>query len=217
MAKKTTKVAGPAGAGKAENTRRSDITLGVVDPTLPHVDPRLESPVPPRPKHTTIDDEGRLVIAPGDVHFVVSGRRKKLKCYYVDTLDHSSFRYQVEARCYGANGPGWKVPGGDTPPGPYRIGQIHHIGPDDPQAAAFGPVFLDLEELLDQERKFGRAGVGAHGGGSGLEDPWHAAQQGWQVTYGCVRLQNADLLRVLETVQWVRKQGGQAWMTVSWD
>lgn len=182
----------------------------------PIEDPKPE-PKPATRQATHLSHDGHLVIAPGDAHFVVNAKSEILKAYYVDpTGKRTGMLYSKPARCYGANGPGWQVPGGDTPPGPYLIGEIHHIHPDDKQANAFGPVFMDLEELLEQERKYHRAGVGVHGGGSGLADPWHAARQGWKVTNGCIRMQNEDVLRVLETVQFVRKNGGQAWLTVVW-
>lgn len=114
-------------------------------------------------------------------------------------------RWEIPARGYGANGPGWWMTGGDTPPGRYRVGKIHPISADDPQANAFGPYFLDLIELEGQEMRHGRAGIGIHGGGSGLADP-RAPFQGWKITHGCVRVQNDHLLRVVNTVLWVRKQ-----------
>ncbi|MGH3578857.1 MAG: L,D-transpeptidase family protein, partial [Mycobacterium sp.] len=38
----------------------------------------------------------------------------------------------------------------------------------------------------------GRHGIGIHGGGTGLEDPY-ADEQGWVKTHGCFRVQNQDL------------------------
>lgn len=115
-------------------------------------------------------------------------------------------RWDIPARGYGVNGPGWWMQGGDTPPGRYRIGDIHVIPDDDPQVNSFGPYFLDLIELEGQERKHGRAGVGIHGGGSGSPNP-QAPFQGWVMTHGCVRTQNEHLLRVVNTILWARKQG----------
>lgn len=123
-------------------------------------------------------------------------------------------RWICPARGYGVNGPGWWMPGGDTPPGRYRCGDIHRIPPDDPQSEAFGYYAVDLIELENQEAKHGRAGIMIHGGGSGLPDPL-AATQGWQVTHGCVRVQNQHMLWIVNAILWARKQGSQrnSWWT----
>lgn len=118
-------------------------------------------------------------------------------------------RWVIPARGYGANGPGWWMVGGDTPPGRYRLGDITAIPADDRQASAFGPYFIDLIELEGQESRFGRAGIGIHGGGSGLPEAWAARRQGWKVTHGCVRVQNEDLMRVVNSVLWTRKQNSK--------
>ena len=43
----------------------------------------------------------------------------------------------------------------------------------------------------------GRAGIGIHGGGTGLPDPF-APLQGWEETHGCLRAQNEDLERLVQ-------------------
>lgn len=176
--------------------------------------------IAPKPIKTEVVKEpsgdAHLKVAPGDLHFVANLKTNTLKCFAVESDGRSENRYNVPVRGYGANGPGWSVPGGDTPPGPYRAGSLHEIPESDPQSAAFGPFFLDLEELNGQEMRYGRAGIGMHGGGSGLADPWHAARQGWQVTHGCLRLQNEDLMRVMDSIKFIRKRGGEAFITVVW-
>lgn len=104
-----------------------------------------------------------------------------------------------EARTDGWYGPGYEIQNGDTPPGLYECGQITWTRKDEPRKIwdAFGEVFVDLEELQDQERSRGRAGVGLHGGGSGLADPL-AKRQGWYKTHGCVRFQNEDIVKLVK-------------------
>ncbi len=157
-----------------------------------------------------------LEVAPGDLHFVANLKTNILKCFVVVSDGVTQNRYNVPVRGYGANGPGWEVWGGDTPPGPYRCGLIYDIPETDPQAASFGPYFVDLEELDNQERRYGRAGIGLHGGGSALPDAWKAARQGWQVTHGCLRVQNEDLRKIVDSIRFIRRNGGESFITVVW-
>lgn len=123
-------------------------------------------------------------------------------------------RWVVPARGYGANGPGWKMTGGDTPPGRYRCGDIYQIPEDDPDVNAYGFYAVDLIDLDGQERDNNRAGIMIHGGGSSLPQPL-APKQGWVVTHGCVRLQNHAMLWVVNTILWARKQNSErtSWWT----
>jgi hypothetical protein len=59
---------------------------------------------------------------------------------------------------------------------------------------SFGWVSIDLIELEEQERRYGRAGMMVHGGGSWLGWPgaW-APLQPLGATYGCIRMHNRDL------------------------
>lgn len=104
-----------------------------------------------------------------------------------------------EARTDGWNGPGYEVQNGDTPPGLYECGLVTWTKKTEPQSIwnSFGEVFVDLEELQDQEASRGRAGVGLHGGGSGLANPT-APRQGWYKTHGCVRFQNEDIVKLVK-------------------
>lgn len=94
----------------------------------------------------------------------------------------------------------WKLRNTDTPPGLYETGAVYRDWERNPQpgrshtAMAFGWVALDLIELEEQERRYGRAGMMVHGGGSGLGWPgaW-APLQGLTPTYGCIRMHNAHL------------------------
>lgn len=146
-----------------------------------------------------------------DIHLVVDAKGEKVKCFVKGEADP---RWILPARCYGANGDNW-TPGGDTPPGLYRMGVPEKIPVNDAAADSFGWWFVDMAEQENQERERGRAGIGFHGGGSGLADPL-APYQGWQVTHGCVRLQNKDLEKAVNSVQYAQKNKGTAWITIIW-
>src|SRR5262249_46177606 len=124
-----------------------------------------------------------------DIHFVFNARTHLLKCFDSAGRCH----WMIEAHGEGTNGPGYDVVGGDTPPGLYRCSPPEAIPSDDAEAGAYGPYFVNLLEMEKQESSRGRAGVGVHGGGSGLPNPYFSKHQGWVYTHGCIRLQNEDL------------------------
>ncbi|MCT0207301.1 glycoside hydrolase family protein [Synechococcus sp. CS-1332] len=89
----------------------------------------------------------------------------------------------------------------DTPPGIYRIAKkVYRDYEQDPSPTysadrrSYGWYSFDLEDLERQERRFGRAGIMVHGGGSacGWPGAW-APRQPLHSTLGCVRLHNQDL------------------------
>lgn len=96
----------------------------------------------------------------------------------------------------------WKIQRSDTPPGLYKLGTLYNDHakygahpPYDRTLAAYGWAFYDMIELEGQESRYGRAGIGLHGGGSGLGWPgaW-APKQPLLATHGCCRIHNQDLL-----------------------
>lgn len=151
-------------------------------------------------------------LAPLDVHIVVNTVTDLAKCH---VPGEPAPRWVVACHNEGVAGPGWDRPYGDTVPGLYRVTAVEDIPPHDPEANAYGPVYLYLQEQEGQETAVGRAGIGWHGGGSGLPAP-RAPRQGWQVTHGCLRSQNEDLiLRVVPTARYTLARGGRVWLTVS--
>lgn len=152
------------------------------------------------------------VLRPGDVHIVANLASRLAKCF---ASGEQRPRWTIPCRGEGIDGPGYNpdVWGGDTPPGLYRITHKERIPATDADGAAFGLLYFWMEEQEGQESSRGRAGIGWHGGGSRLLDPW-APLQGWQVTHGCLRSQNQDLERVEQTVDFVLKNGGRVWLTV---
>jgi hypothetical protein len=64
--------------------------------------------------------------------------------------------------------------------------------------------------------KHGRQGIGIHGGGTALVDPF-AMQQGWADTEGCLRLQNEDNEKIfVPFVRWVIDIGGPVKLQVTY-
>jgi len=146
-----------------------------------------------------------------DLHFMFHAGSHVLKCHDATGV----LRWQVRAIGYGTVGDYTKI-GGNTPPGLYRCGPPQEISADDPKKDRYGPWFVDLEEQEAQESSRSRAGIGVHGGGSGLKEAYTATRQGWLKTLGCVRLQNEDLRRFVASVSYTHSHQGTAWFSVSW-
>lgn len=134
----------------------------------------------------------------GDTHLVVNDEVKTLTAwaYGGDKL----FKIDALARGQGRDNE-WDEPQTDTPPGLYKVGSVwrdyDRLG-DLPlrqlELMPYGWYTLDLVELEGQERRYGRAGIAIHGGGSGLGWPgcWQP-RQALLPTWGCIRVHNADL------------------------
>lgn len=134
----------------------------------------------------------------GDTHLVVNDASEKLTAF--DFHGTRLFAIPCLARGQGADTE-WKSPNTDTPPGLYKVGSVwrdyDRLGDKpgfQPDLMPYGWYTLDLVELEEQERRYGRAGIAIHGGGSGLGWPgcWQP-RQALLPTHGCVRVHNADL------------------------
>lgn len=109
------------------------------------------------------------------MHLIFDSDTQTLKAFDPD----GHCRFQAECHDKAVLGPGfgrW----GRCPRGEFPLGapQAH----DEP---AFGLWFTPIENTP------GRQGIGIHGGGSRLLNPF-APRQGWASTHGCLRLQNED-------------------------
>jgi hypothetical protein len=135
----------------------------------------------------------------GDSHLVVNDDTQTLTAW--DFNGRKLFLLPCLARGQGRDTE-WQQPNTDTPPGLYKVGQVwrdyDRLGdaPSAPQwdLLPYGWFTLDLIELEAQERRYGRAGIAIHGGGSGLGWPgcWQP-EQALLPTHGCVRVHNLDL------------------------
>lgn len=138
---------------------------------------------------------------PGDAHLVCNDRAETLTGWSFD--GRRLFQIPALARGQGSD-LAWNRTNTDTPPGLYRSGRIYRDWSEDPRPVptrttlAYGWVSIDLEELEGQERRYGRAGIMAHGGGSGLGWPgaWEPRQP-LLPTFGCIRLHNEDLQKLI--------------------
>ena len=143
-----------------------------------------------------------------DLTLVFDGFRNKLKVFAYDGL-----RYEIKARNLTVNSPADELTfghWGKAPPGDYGVGTPQKCSEDE---IAFGPWFIPFDGKPATE--YGRGGLGIHGGGSGLPDPM-AAEQGWLITHGCIRLQNKDLERLAGSIRYAQKHEGIVTLRVVW-
>lgn len=137
-----------------------------------------------------------------DLHFTFSDSQKTLKCF--DSAH--KLRYTLECRNdtvnegYGHNG--------KCPPGQYILGEPVFVN-----SISFGEWFIPLHDPEGNWIPEGRGEIGIHGGGSGLADPF-APRQGWVITLGCLRMQNEDLAKVADSVNYTYEHGGTPYLTV---
>lgn len=136
---------------------------------------------------------------PGDFHLVVNDYSETMKAFDF----HGSKLFTIPCLARGQGGDSeWQSPNTDTPPGLYKVGSVwrdyERLGENPKSVPAdlmpYGWFTLDLEELEAQERRYGRAGIAIHGGGSALgrRGCW-APRQPLVTTHGCLRVHNADL------------------------
>jgi len=148
---------------------------------------------------------------PSDFHIVVSHAKRTAKAFNALGI----LKWNIPALTEGV-ADDVDLVGGDTPLGLYRLGQITQTQPDEPRGIkdAYGPWFIDLVEMENQEASRGRAGVGLHGGGTGLLNP-HADRQPLIPTHGCIRVHNGDLKSlVVPLVKHAKAAGGTVYLTV---
>jgi GH24 family phage-related lysozyme (muramidase)/lipoprotein-anchoring transpeptidase ErfK/SrfK len=133
-----------------------------------------------------------------DSHVVVNDGTETAKAYDVD----GRLLWEIPALARGQGRENqYQETSTDTPPGIYRIAKkIYRDYEQDPSPTysadrcSYGWYSFDLEDLEMQERRFGRAGIMVHGGGTacGWPGAW-APLQPLHSTLGCVRLHNQDL------------------------
>jgi hypothetical protein len=135
---------------------------------------------------------------PGDHHLIVNDVTESIKAFDF----HGKLLWELPCLARGQGSDyEYKLTNTDTPPGLYRIGAVYRdydrVGSSpsyDRTLMAYGWYSFDLEELENQENKFGRAGIMIHGGGSacGWPGAWKPMQSLF-ATHGCVRMHNQHL------------------------
>jgi hypothetical protein len=101
---------------------------------------------------------------------------------------------------------------GNCPPGTFLLGD-----PATRHTPAFGKWFVPLLDWQECRAMaaYRRSGIGIHGGGSGLVDPFALNQSPpWVVTHGCLRLRNSDLDEVVHYIHRSQGVGGACYITV---
>jgi hypothetical protein len=93
-------------------------------------------------------------------------------------------------------------------------GSVHINNSDD---QAYGCWFTPIgDDATGDMAQHDRAGIGIHGGGSDLPDSF-AMYQGWEYTFGCLRLQNYHNEQVfVPYMQWILSKGGVVVLDVVW-
>lgn len=154
----------------------------------------------------------------GDAHLVFNGQSNVLKFFLVTTTG-TELRHTWE--CHDVGVADANPPDGDAyghlckcPPGKgYAIGAPQYLDPPEPP---YGRWFIPVgDDAAGDMAEHGRAGIGIHGGGSDLADPF-APRQGWEWTFGCLRMQNADVAELADSVQYVQARGGAVTLDVDW-
>lgn len=141
-----------------------------------------------------------------DLHAIFDDTTNRLKLF--DATGRLVFA--CEARNDAVAGPGFGH-NGDCPRGEFVLAPPRPKGT--PAFGAWIVPILDPEAGGPMDR-YGRAGIGIHGGGSGLPAPF-AARQGWVKTHGCIRVQNEDLTKLVKSVKGCLASGGRVRLTVS--
>lgn len=144
------------------------------------------------------------VTKPGPLHLVICKQRERLKVF----TSRGCLIFTCKAKNDAINLGFCHF--GCCPPGTYGMAAPMPVG-----TPAFGPYFIKLLDLSPDGpfHRFHRHGIGLHGGGSRLPEPF-ARWQGWSKTHGCFRLQNHDLLIVVRLLHTNRTAGCRPLTTV---
>ena len=141
----------------------------------------------------------RPPLRPGDHHLIANDVNQVMTAW-----THDGRRlWSIPCLCRGqGEDDEWQSPNTDTPPGLYKVGSVwrdyERLGDHPATVPAdlypYGWFTLDLVEMEGQERRYGRAGIAIHGGGSvlGPRGCWQPFQS-LVTTHGCIRAHNADL------------------------
>lgn len=151
-------------------------------------------------------------------HVIFSGPARRMQLWYKqDENSTAELRHTFEAHDVGVNDGTLPDEYGHKckcPPGTFLVGKPQHLNPPErPYGYFFTPLSDETSDGPMEEH--GRDGIGVHGGGSDLPDPF-ADRQGWEWTFGCLRLQNEDNKTFVSFVEYVQSFGGKVEITVDW-
>jgi hypothetical protein len=170
--------------------------------------PPRPTPTPPQPtavpKSTPHATKLDTFFRPGNLHFVFAPRSETLKVF----SHQGDLLYQCRAMNETFNVGCLHF--GRCPKGTFRFGRTVIAN-----LPAFGPYFTPLYDLSPDGpmHQFGRHGIGLHGGGSHLRNPFEEYQQLLK-THGCIRVSNHDLKMLVKLVHISRSEGRVSYITV---
>lgn len=166
------------------------------------------------------------LIKPGEAHWQIEARFDDRalepcpsKLYQVQAGGKVKLIREWKVLCQGVAGPSYKVPNGDTVEGIGILGRpIHSQVSEGPKIwASYGPRFIPMQGVPgypDPQAAVGRAGIGAHAGGSILGIHWADVQlprdkwtlclapfQQLVATQGCCRNHTFDIFWLSDFVE----------------
>lgn len=145
-------------------------------------------------------------LAAHDLHFTFARGANRLKGFDAAGVELVNVECRNRTINNGYGHWGW------APPGTFLLGD-----PATKHTPAFGRWFvamLDWQECRAMAA-YRRSGIGLHGGGSGLPDPFAPRQSPpFVVTHGCLRLVNQDLDEVVHYIHRSQGVGGACYLTV---
>ena len=163
-------------------------------------------------------------------HAMFSGPERTLQLWFKADDDTAPvLRHTIEAHDVGVNDGTLADPYGfecKCPPGTFSVGvpepcatrnadgTVTRHNANDPAYGCFFTLLSDKgpDGPMAQHH---RAGIGVHGGGTNLPDPF-ALKQGWLETDGCIRLQNEDNEQTwVPFVKYILDGGGTVDLTVT--
>jgi len=150
-----------------------------------------------------------MILGPDDLHLLFNDETNKAVLWRKRQQAQNVVLLEFEMRNDTVRR--WFLRWGWCPRGEYLLGSPSHV-----HAPAYGEWFTPLFDLSHDGpmHKGGRSGIGIHGGGTGLSDPY-ALHQGWVPTHGCLRVQNEDNAALVQFVKECQAAGHSAYITVT--
>ncbi len=147
-------------------------------------------------------------LAKSDLHAVYSRSTNRLKLFESQGILLLSIECRNKTVRDDGNYGHWSP----CPPGTFLLGQ-----PALANTVPFGKWFVSMNDWSGCQamKAYRRSGIGLHGGGSGLSQPFAPYQSPpWVITHGCLRCRNRDLETVVREVKEAQAHGGKCYITV---
>ena len=177
--------------------------------------------------HVYVGNNPTNRVDPLGLYYMRLNRDKNLMYLFTS---NGSFVGEWEARTRGSSRNRLES-GGDTPNGIYKVnsvlggetyrhptitmavkGKVRTIGPE-----AYGLGYIGLTPLSIEPGANRRSGLAIHGGGTGKKNALRNTEQGWVNTFGCVRMQNNDIISLVENIHQLESMGDTKGALVVYD